>query len=310
MAFLVLPLALSSVVGGGYYYYNSTSEIKKLDLNLQNEIKKGLIDDDKSIIKLNINIKAFNLKEKNILPINKYFLWVYIFNFIQSGNFNLKRINNEIEMINLSASRKELKLTPEKTKSIYFIDEKKTLNINYLWDSIFKSIQNKNYKLKKVVNITPKKESEYKKFVNKINQLEHEHKTYYKTTFLITDRSELPDLKQLYLKEKLIKEFPNNFKLFTRVNMINKTLDKLENLLAEYNKLLIEKNNTIKEFTKSLKYPKIHEIEKIKYESKLNLLDPKFDIRHEKNKKKKSNHNINQPPNKFIRLTRDKTSIN
>lgn len=296
--FVAIPIVISSIVGGsGYYYYNSNTEIKKLDLALQNEIKKGLVDDDKTIVKSNINIKAFNLKKSNIAT-SKYFLWAYIFNFINSGNFNLKRTNNEIEMINLLPKKKN-------------ICKNEIINKNYLWDTIFKNIKSGNYKLKKIINVQAKEESEYKKLVNKINQLEEENKNSYKTTFLITDTNELPDFKQLYLKEKLIKEFPNHFKLLTRANIINKTLDRLEKLLEEYNNLLIEKNNTIKEFNKSLKYPKIHEIEKIKYESKLNLLDPKFDVKNNRRAiKNKSNHNLNQPASKFIKLNKGKYSIN
>ena len=154
--FLAIPLVFSSVlgVGGSYYYFSSSSTLSsypKLEQKLQDEIKKGIIDSDLSIVKNNINVKTFNLKKSKL---------------------------------------------PEK------------INSDYLWMSIFKTIVNRNFLLTSVQLEKNTKEielSELNKFINVIKPTK---------SFPIKDSSELPDLKQLYLKEKLIKNFSKEYKTY------------------------------------------------------------------------------------------------
>lgn len=167
-----IPILLSSLAGS-YYYYSSSIPfvpLNKLSQSLQEEIKKGRIDnDDQTIIKSNINFKVYNLKKSKINICSRY----SVLNSINKGKFILN----------------------------------KTIFLPF---------------------IKPETESIELQLFNNIRK------------YPIKDSSEDPDPKQLYLKEKLIKNFSNLYltfklkKMRSRNEIVSLALNRLNKCLEDH----------------------------------------------------------------------------
>jgi hypothetical protein len=206
------------------------------------------------------------------------------------------------------------------------------INSDYLWMSIFKTIVNRNFLLASVEKENAKntKEIELAELNKFINTISNKPKS-----FPIKDSSELPDLKQLYLKEKLIKNFSKEYKTYKQ----DKSLNRLIRVIKEYDRVIVEKNNKIKELDKSLKFPKKdepvflagfiqvetkNETKKPSKEKEKRMDERLLDFKYEKfkrhleetknpkkQKRNKKNHNLIQPQyKKFVPILKGSFAIN
>jgi hypothetical protein len=160
-----IPILFSSLAGG-YYYYSSTTDIKKLPKEIQEEIKKGRIDQNENnkneneIIKSNINFKVYNLKNKIIKNNNSSLYWNLIFQIINNKKFILNKSLSNILYDKNEEIELELFNKPIKKYQIRNSSEDPDPKQLYLKEKLIKTFKNTylHYKLEKLRKIKTKEE--------------------------------------------------------------------------------------------------------------------------------------------------------
>jgi hypothetical protein len=235
-----IPILFSSLAGGYYYYSSYPTDAKKLPQLIQDEIKKGRIDNlippnecdgkqvedsekekEKGIIKSNINFKIFNLNNKNDQNNkNKSINWNLIFKIINDKKFILTKtslFNNILNTKNDKQEEIEMKLfnKPIKKYTIRNSSEDPDSKQLYLKEKLVKTFKNTylHYKLDKLRKIK-KREEEMKNTLDRLYKCLETHNikmTNIKTNFKIKDQQLIAKNNEIKEKNKLLK-FPKKNK--------------------------------------------------------------------------------------------------